>query len=85
MTELAITTVNSGHLMVTNACNVFTYRDKADSPCLLSTAAVAGMIAYFMGEGNSGAASRQNIVEIGVVRRTNGPLTLWNNVDGNVE
>ena len=55
---------------------------RADSTYLLATAAVAGMIAYFMGEGNSGAASRHNLFNVATKHVQNGPPMLNNDVDG---
>ena len=49
---------------------------------LVATAAVAGLVAYFMGEGNTGAASREWLFQASVVRAKNGPKMPWNNVDG---
>ena len=40
------------------------------------------MVAYFMGQGNSGAASRQALYDNAVVRIKNGPPMPWNKVDG---
>lgn len=55
---------------------------RADSGCLLGTAAVSGMLAYFMGLGKTGSDSRDSLYNIAVRRITNGPLTLYNGLDG---
>lgn len=55
---------------------------RAASNCALATASVAGMIAYYMGQGNSGAQSRETLFNVAVTRVKGGPPMPFNEVDG---
>lgn len=48
---------------------------------LIATAAVAGLLSYFMALGKSGADARQQLFDEAYPRVKNGPKVVWNLVD----
>lgn len=57
---------------------------QADMFCPLATAAVSGLLATFMSQGQTGAEARQSLFDRGIVRIKNGPKTANNGEDGTV-
>ena len=48
---------------------------------VIATAAVAGLLAYFMAQGKSGADARKQLFDKAYPRITNGPKVVWNLID----